>query len=66
MTIKLHSLDRDSVSAGDVVLDENTSDDGVNVCWAVEESQIDGRRDSKVTIRNADVECVRDRMMNLK
>lgn len=65
-TIKSHSLDQGSASVDGAVLDENTSDDGANAYWAVEGSQIDGRRGSRATIRSADVEYARDRMMNLK
>lgn len=48
------------------VPDESTVDDGECECFVAEESQIDGRRGWRVTIRNVDVECVRDRMMSLK
>ena len=65
-TVVSHSLDQGSVSVDDAVLDENIFDGDANVCLAVEESQTDERRGLKATIRNADVECVRDRMMNLK
>jgi hypothetical protein len=65
-TIKSHSLGQGSASVDDAAPDENTSDDGEDVCWAVEGSQIDGRRGLRATIRSADVGCVRDRMMNLK
>lgn len=65
MTIKSRSLDRGLASVDGEVLG-NTSGGGVDVYWAAEESQTDVRQDSKETIRNAGVGCVRDRTMNLK
>lgn len=53
-------------SVGGAVPDESTADDGVYECSVAEESQIDERRGWRVTIRNVDVECVRDQMMSLK
>jgi hypothetical protein len=67
MIIKSHSLDQGLASVDGAVLDESIADDGVCECFAAEGNQIDGRRrGSKATIRNVDVECVRDRMMSLK
>ena len=65
-TVVSHSLGQGSASVDDAVLDENIFDGDANVYLAVEESQTDERQGLKATIRNVDVECVRDRMMNLK
>lgn len=64
-TIKSHSLDQGSASVCGAALDENTVDDGARECSSGG-SQTDGRPSSRVMIRNAGVECVRDQKMNLK
>jgi hypothetical protein len=65
MTIKSHSLDLSSASVDGVALDESTVDGGECECSS-EGNRTDGRPSLRAMIRNADVECVRDRKMSLK